>query len=403
MRDAELQCRKLGSAPDAVLITGDLTFAGDTNEFKYALTWLEQLCSRCGTDTSKIFIVPGNHDAVRDVARSKLIQALHNEVKGANSVALDAVINGLLMDKDAAQQLYSPLRNYNDFASQFFCALLPPDRTSARRDLELNDGSVLRLTGLNSAFLSSASDKEGDLFVDASYCQLHREPGVIHLTMCHHPFNWLRQGAALRDVLNDVAQIQLFGHEHVNRLDQSQDYVRVYASAALPDKGETDWEPGYNFINLHVEGTGVERRLEVKVFVRVWQQRPGTFRAKVNKHDDSFFEQSIRLDPWVNNKVDELENVSTSEAVSTAEALSETPSTPVENELMQTLREISVRFFKLTLSQKSEIAGKFNLLEETDTKLPDFERFRNALLRAKARGLLAELEQAVGEAESSGQ
>ena len=33
---------------------------------------------------------------------------------------------------------------------------------------------------------------------------------------------------------------------------------------------------------------------------------------------------------------------------------------------MDTLRDISVRFFKLTLSQKSAIAGKLNLLEEED-------------------------------------
>ncbi len=37
---------------------------------------------------------------------------------------------------------------------------------------------------------------------------------------------------------------------------------------------------------------------------------------------------------------------------------------------MDTLRDISIRFFKLTLSQKSAIAGKLNLLEEEDGDVP---------------------------------
>ena len=59
---------------------------------------------------------------------------------------------------------------------------------------------------------------------------------------------------------------------------------------------------------------------------------------------------------------------------------------------MDTLREISVRFFKLTLSQKSAIAGKLNLLEEEDANQPDFERFRRVLLRARERGIVENLD-----------
>ncbi|MCK4585840.1 MAG: hypothetical protein KAU29_00755 [Gammaproteobacteria bacterium] len=62
---------------------------------------------------------------------------------------------------------------------------------------------------------------------------------------------------------------------------------------------------------------------------------------------------------------------------------------------MDTLRDISVRFFKLTLSQKSAIAGKLNLLEDKDMNKPDFERFRQALIRARERGQIEELEREI--------
>ncbi|HDR8996991.1 TPA: hypothetical protein QDB01_002920 [Burkholderia vietnamiensis] len=68
---------------------------------------------------------------------------------------------------------------------------------------------------------------------------------------------------------------------------------------------------------------------------------------------------------------------------------------------MESLRDISVRFFKLTLSQRSAIAGKLDLLEEEDINQPDFERFRRVLLRAKERGLMEELDAEVKAAQTS--
>jgi len=62
---------------------------------------------------------------------------------------------------------------------------------------------------------------------------------------------------------------------------------------------------------------------------------------------------------------------------------------------MATLRDISLRFFKLTLSQKSAIAGKLGLLEDEDVNQPDFERFRRVFLRAQDRGLVQRLDEEV--------
>ncbi|OWK25038.1 hypothetical protein AJ87_14940 [Rhizobium yanglingense] len=62
---------------------------------------------------------------------------------------------------------------------------------------------------------------------------------------------------------------------------------------------------------------------------------------------------------------------------------------------MDPLRDIGVRFFKLTLSQKLAITGKLNLIEEEDAKQPDFERFRRAFIRAQERNQIEALDAAV--------
>ncbi|GJD97658.1 metallophosphoesterase [Methylobacterium iners] len=394
--DAESMCNRLGKAPKAVLLSGDIAFAGDPSEYEYALSWLEDLCTRCGTSLSSVFVIPGNHDVVRKVASRNVIQALHKDIKNASEVALDGTIRGLLRDAEAGRLLYEALDPYNFFAQQFFCDLLPPERTIATRDLPLNDGSVLRLVGFNSAFVSSAADKKDDLFVDPACFQLKRERGVETLVMCHHPYNWLRQGDALRDHLNAFSRIHLFGHEHTSRIEPARDWVRVAASAAHPDRTESGWEPGYNLIELEVDGEGNDRRLKVAVHVRVWQTRPPEFRAKTDRGADAF-RQEIRLDAWTPPVP--AQPASPPQTASPAQADAAQGETPdlelARNDAMDTLRDISVRFFKLSLSQKSAIAGKLELLEDEDLNQPDFERFRRVFARAQARGKVQELDQEV--------
>lgn len=400
LRDAETMCTRFGELPAAILLSGDIAFAADPHEYEFARWWLADLCRRCGVPLSCVFTSPGNHDVVRSVTGRRTIQALHRDIKNAGDFSQDALISGLLRDPEAQRLLYESLNPYNAFAAQFLCDLLPPERTIARRDLTLNDRSVLRLSGLNSTFLSSASDEQGSLYVDPSCRQISREAGVEHLVMSHHGYRWLHQGDLLRDHLNSVARLHLFGHEHVDRIEVGRDWVRVAAGAAHPERQERTWEPGYNFIQLNVQGTGLDRHLDVSVHVRVWQQRPDQFRAKMDRESDAF-SISIKLDPWEAPLVTDPPRELIGQVTRGDAEVDSPESAQLRNDSMTQLREVSVRFFRLTLSQKSAIAGKLGLMEEDDANQPDFERFRRALLRARDRQLMEALEQEIESIETA--
>lgn len=390
LRDAVERCTQLGSAPDAVIISGDIAFAGDAEEYHYATKWIEKLCTSCGAKMENVFVIPGNHDVVRHDAKRSIIQTLHRDIKASSAISLDALLRGHLMDEESSKLLYQSIQPYNLFAGQFFCDLLPPNRTIARRDLLLNDGSVLRLSGLNSTFVSSEADKKDDLFVDPAAFQICHEPGIEHLVACHHPYSWLRQGDRLKDHLAAVARIHLFGHEHTNRILPARDWVQIAASAAHPDRTEPGWEPGYNFIEVRVEGTGDQRSMHVNVHVRVWQQRPNQFRAKMDG-DCSSFDQVIRLDPW-SLPQEPNEQLTLEITAPAVDASPVEPSAGTGADPMDSLRDISILFFKLSMSQKSAIAGKLSLLEDEDVNQPDFERFRRVFIRARERGLIDKLD-----------
>ena len=394
LRDVEQMCNRLGKVPTAILITGDIAYAARKEEYTFALRWLEQLVARCGASMSSIFVIPGNHDVNRSTAGGITVQSLHLRIKNCSLSMLDREMRICLSDANAGRTLYEPLTEFNLFAGQFFCDLIAPDRTFCSRDLPLNDGSVLRLTGLNSAFLSSESDAAGELFVDPSYYRIIREAGVEHLVLCHHPVNWLKNEASLKNHLNDVARVQLYGHEHTNRIESSNHHVTVFASAAHPDRTENGWEPGYNLMEIEVVTTEETRKLSVRTHVRVWQLSPGQFRAKMNGYEDSFH-QNIKLENWIaNHATNVIDPINVQESCSQSVLESHT----AEDDPMDTLRNIYIKFFKLTFSQKTAIAGKLGLFEDSDLNQPDSERFRRIFFRAQERNLIEALDKEVNSA-----
>jgi hypothetical protein len=140
--------------------------------------------------------------------------------------------------------------------------------------------------------------------------------------------------------------------------------------------------------------------LVIAAHVRVWQQRPGEFHAKTDRGADAF-RLSIRLDSWTPRAAP---TGPTTPVQPPGVNVAEEPPVeePARRDPMDRVRDISIRFFKLTLSQKSAIAGKLNLLEEEDTNQPDFERFRRVFVRAQNRGLVNDLDREVTEAAARG-
>lgn len=393
IRDVKQQCAVLGK-PDAIVVSGDVAFAGHPDEFSYATDWLSTLCDACGGSLETVFVVPGNHDVVRLSAERNLVQMIHREIK--TSADPDEAIARQMRDPDARRLLYESLDNYNAFALQFFCSLLPPDRTRASRDLVMNDGSTLRLWGLNTAFLSSRYDTPGSLFVDPASRQITREDGVINFVVAHHHLSWLAQAQQLEDHLNDVAPVQLFGHVHTNRIMMNRDFMRLTASAVNPDRQEAGGEPGYNLLELSVEGGPEKRCLFLRAHVRVWQDAPGGFRAKMDR-SASTFDHRIQLEYWQQSIA---MSIPVDEELQLRSSIED--GAPIERgHIMNTLRDIGLRFYRLSFSKKLEIAGRLRLMEEEDMLQPDYERFRRVLLRAHERGCLDALAEAVRDAEQT--
>ena len=395
--DAEGVLKGLGGAADAIIVSGDIAYSGQKCEYDDVARWLDTLCTRVGCSQDAVYVCPGNHDINRRVVQGNILLTDAQEaVRTATTEARrNEALRRRLTDASAQSLFFAPLSEFNEFAVRYECSFFADRESYAwAQDLQFGDGSVLRLLGLNSVLFSGLNDRPGTLFLGENAYSIPSQPGIEYLTICHHPPNWLLDRSEFENVLSTRARVQLFGHEHQQRVFLGRDYVRVFAGAVQPERNELGWKPGYNIIELDVHKDGFDRTLVVKVHVREWQlDPPYQFRALEDRENNPVHEQNIPLSGWKLALPNAEMSMITNNGV--------VPATRGGNSIDKTRkrmshRELVHRFFRLSTSQKSAILGHLKLLDEPEELLlPDVERFKRALVRAAKQDLLAQIEEAI--------
>src|SRR5436305_145139 len=117
-----------------------------------------------------------------------------------------------------------------------------------RNELLLDAESIAkRLGGVASIFVSgditlggrrdendNFKEERLKLFLSSFQTNFLRAPGIIHMTLCHHPLEWLRDHYEVEEWLDVHSRLQLFGHRHTQRVKQVADNIRVAAGAMHP-------------------------------------------------------------------------------------------------------------------------------------------------------------------------
>lgn len=389
---------------DAILVSGDIAYAGKAAEYDDAAHWLDALTEAAGCDHSDVWLCPGNHDIDQAViASNPMLQDSHDKIRSFDHFhERDRELTNRLVQPAARQLFYAPLAAYNDFAARYQSAFFADDLNFAwEHDFVLNDGSVLRLRSLNTALLSGLADVEKSLFLGARAWTFPQRSGVEYLTIAHHPPSWLGDVKEASAALEQHARIQLFGHEHDQRIQPGRDWIKLFAGSVNPHRSEPGWKPGYNIIEAYVEN-GDKRRLVVDVHAREWQPNPSQFRTLEDRGNKETHSVSIEIGDLPQKFVSQCaDSQSEGSALAGApESMTDRPEATAQREEAD-FRTIVFRFFRLTLSKKNEIVGHLRLSEENDSRLPDVEHFKRALLRARDQGQLTAVREFIDNLEVS--
>lgn len=374
-KDAREQSQKLKRV-DGILVTGDIAFRADVKEYEIAYKWLNSLSEQIGCDRRRIWCVPGNHDVNRSlIDNGWMLQSAHKQLRPPNARDIDDAISGCLRDTLGAELLFSPLSAYNSFANNFRCPS-KPSPLHWEFDLTLNDGSTLRLWGINSALVSDSNDENEKVVIGSRQATPPTRDGVTYLVMCHHPVDWLRDGEIVEKLLNNRAIIQLYGHKHNQVIDEHKKYLRIVSGAVQPNRREPNWKPRYNWIAISVDGVADHRQLSVEVYPRVWSSETPSF---VHDHDRCEGKDSLTftaaLPHWVKVMPKDGDAGKAPDKIVVGSSVN-----PNED----VAKNMAYDFLSLPHLIRILIAQRLNLLKNEDEGLQDFDLFDRIYARAVA-------------------
>lgn len=373
---------------DCIFFTGDIAGRGAKAEYSIARKWLDNLAAIAGCGTAGVYMVPGNHDVDRAIAREVLVVQLAQRtvVDAANAAERERQLSRAMESADTGPALFRPLANYNEFAAYYGCEIGPAERGVWARFLALDHGYRLKIFGMTSVLFSSCKPAGGDdtraqnLYVGPPQQVLRHEKGEIVVSLIHHPADWLIDTAAQERALRDRSVLHFEGHVHDRLVVTGAGRMRFAAGAASPNRYEAGFEPGFNIVQLDiVRGDREAYFLDVEAQVWAWQDNPGRFRLHLD-HGDQNWRHRIPLPAIPAGAVPMM----------ATDRLP--PPAPRETAGMGPAIQ---RFWELSGSAKGRIARQLDLLTDDERRLPERYRYTNIFSRAAARGQVEALVEAI--------
>lgn len=331
--------------------------------------------------------MPGNHDVDRTLASDLITKMLHESIR-KDGAEIDSQLRQFLSNSQSASALLAPLTEYNTFAARFQCSI-SAENPYWERDLTLSCGTVIRLRGLCSAFVSNAHDEKGNIVLGTAQASVPRIDGVQYLTLCHHPPDWLRDQDAVVNHLESKVRLQLFGHKHFQRVQSINETLRITAGAMHPERQERDWVPIYNILEIARRDN---ERICVRLFQRRWHQTDCRFVAEQDPNNGKDYREYLwqgcpRPAPKETHAAGVRETPRAELAVPEIVTAKDSEAMPPPNHE----RRLTYRFLTLPFRHQIAVAQSLNVLTDEDRALSDEALFRELFKRAAGNGLLAKL------------
>jgi GTPase SAR1 family protein len=223
-----------------VIVSGDITYSGSTEEYEVAdIFFLEiknRLVNKC--KTVKLLFVPGNHDCDFKLQNQSVRKALLQSVASdSHNRTADGVVD----------ELASVQQPFRGFANQYMSEL-----DLVYGDALLNvysyeeDGAKLLFKCFNTAWASQMHEQPGLLtFPLEKYESMSfSEHEVFTISMFHHSLGWLNPDNAreFKGYLQKTSSIVITGHDHVGsagiKYDFSGDTTEMLEGAVLQDSDD---------------------------------------------------------------------------------------------------------------------------------------------------------------------
>lgn len=243
---------------DLLAFTGDLAFSGEKIEYELFEKYvIDPVRKKLNLGSSKIIIIPGNHD----VSREKITIAEHSLLRLlSTSRDAEAQIKGIkktwnrLYNFQSFQNNYSLLNktdyHYKEYSSGLF---------STR--IYIIKGVSIGVACLNTAWLCSGDDDKNRLFLSEYQIRKSIE-GIqncnLKIALCHHPVDWLHSSENELTIIDLKREFQLIltGHMHepisLSEGNTTSHSICLTGRAIFDGKTGVDVDDGFHIYKLNL-------------------------------------------------------------------------------------------------------------------------------------------------------
>ncbi|MFO0578401.1 MAG: FxSxx-COOH system tetratricopeptide repeat protein [Polyangia bacterium] len=284
---------------DLICFTGDLADWGQADEYEAAGTLLTDLLARLRLPKERLFLVPGNHDIARQVAKEEWLRARQELIRPEAQTPTSRWLAGGPAPHGFSDEVKDAIlerqRAYRDFLSSFgLGAQQPADsphgKIGYRITLRLPSRPFdVHIIGLDSAWLAGDDADSGKLLLteDQVMRLCTNAQGApltgVRIALIHHPLTDLADGSHCRRLLATHTDLVLRGHLHSVEPELWADpdsRLLQLATGCLYEGHLGDTYPNAcQTIDIHVGEQGKAARYDLRL--RAFSPRGGHW------HDDS--------------------------------------------------------------------------------------------------------------------
>jgi predicted phosphodiesterase len=199
--------------PDMIFISGDIAFAGKTEEYDLAEAFIRKLCKEVRLPEGRLFLVPGNHDIDLDLEEDAVVGA-RLLLKSANEVSR------FLGNEGRRKTLFARQKAFRDFVNRLAPTdpIYSPASFSHSRQAKIGPINVHVLL-LDSSWLAGGGPSDSGVLSigERQVIDCAKADGkYLTFALMHHPFSWLKEfeAVAIQNRIASHADICLRGHVH---------------------------------------------------------------------------------------------------------------------------------------------------------------------------------------------
>lgn len=238
---------------DLVFVTGDIAWAGGEDEYTEPLNFLAKLIELINNPELRLYVVPGNHDIIRDIAKDDTLRyenktrwnrLLEREFTNKSSKIKERLTNYFIF----LDELNGVITNTIPYQSSDFCYT----------DTFDHNGCTVIILGLNSAWACEDDNDDGEIALGevqvSNACKsIPSDPRILTLPLAlmHHPFSsYHTEDRVSYDKLRNNCQLVFRGHCHKGVTTTTGiDGVQIHELSTSATYLETEEEEiGFQFV-----------------------------------------------------------------------------------------------------------------------------------------------------------